>query len=539
MKITFLGATHEVTGSCTLIETQGKSFLIDCGMEQGADIFVNQELPVNPGEIDCVLVTHAHIDHSGNIPLLCKNGFQGKVYATDGTANLCKIMLMDSAHIQEFEAQWRNRKAKRAKAEPYEPVYTTADAQSAIEKLHPCRYGEKRQVLENVTVRFNDMGHLLGSSSIEIWISENGETRKIVFSGDVGNRNKPILNEPQKVSEADYVVIESTYGDRLHEENPDPAPILASCIQRALDRGGNVVIPSFAVGRTQEILYQLRRIKDEGMVKGHPDFPVYVDSPLANEATAVFLQSDREYFDGDVKALLDKGINPLVFPGLNISVSSDESKAINNDRTPKVIISASGMAEAGRIRHHLKHNLWRKESLILFVGYQSAGTLGRMLLDGAEQVKLFGETISVESEIATMPGMSGHADKNGLLDWLSGFSPEPKHIFVNHGEDEACTAFAACLREEHGLDASAPHSGASFDLLRGEPVSEMQGVRIVKPPKAERPKDARAAKVFSRLMSACQRLLQVARGCEGMPNKDLARFADQIDLLSDKWEKTK
>lgn len=456
MKVTFLGATHEVTGSCTLIETKSGNLLVDCGMEQGADIFVNQELPVNPGDIDCVLVTHAHIDHSGNIPLLCKNGFKGKVYATEGTANLCKIMLMDSAHIQEFEAEWRNRKAKRSGAEPYEPVYTTVDARCAIEKLHPCKYGERRQVLENVTVRFNDMGHLLGSSSIEIWITENSETRKIVFSGDVGNFNKPILNEPVKVTEADYVVIESTYGDRLHEENPDPAPILASFIQRTLDRGGNVVIPSFAVGRTQEILYYLRRIKDEEMVKGHPGFPVYMDSPLANEATAVFLQSDKSCFDEPTKALFAKGINPLVFPDLKISVSSEESKAINANNVPKVIISASGMAEAGRIRHHLKHNLWRKESLILFVGYQSEGTLGRMLLDGVPEVKLFGELISVEAEIDSMAGMSGHADKDGLFDWLSGFNPKPKHVFVNHGVDQVCDDFAKWLREERGLDASLP-----------------------------------------------------------------------------------
>ncbi len=534
MKITFLGATHEVTGSCTLIETNGKSFLVDCGMEQGANIFANQELPVNPGDIDCVLVTHAHIDHSGNIPLLCKNGFKGKVYATEGTANLCKIMLMDSAHIQEFEAEWRNRKAKRSGVTPYEPIYTTADAQCAISRLHPCKYGEVRQVLENVAIRFNDMGHLLGSSSIEIWITENGEARKIVFSGDVGNKNKPILNEPKPVAEADYVVIESTYGDRYHEENPDPAPILADCIQRALDRGGNVVIPSFAVGRTQEILYHLRRIKDEGMVKGHPNFPVYVDSPLANEATAVFLQSDPSGFDDDVQALFSKGINPLVFPDLKISVSAEESKAINFDTTPKVIISASGMAEAGRIRHHLKHNLWRSESLVLFVGYQSGGTLGRMLLDGAKEVKLFGEPITVEAEIATMPGMSGHADKQGLIDWLSAFSPKPKHVFVNHGEDEVCEEFAQCLREEYKINATAPFSGTSYDLLTDEIVIQTRGVRIEK---AERPKDARAAKVFSRLVAACEKLLRIAKQSDGMANKELAKFADQVEQLSSKWDK--
>ncbi len=536
MKITFLGATHEVTGSCTLIETMGRSFLIDCGMEQGADIFVNQELPVNPGDIDCVLVTHAHIDHSGNIPLLCKDGFKGKVYATEGTANLCRIMLMDSAKIQEFEAEWRNRKAKRSGQEPYKPVYTSQDAEAAISKLHPMSYGEVRPILENVQIRFNDMGHLIGSSSIEIWITEDDETRKIVFSGDVGNKNKPILKEPVKVSEADYVVVESTYGDKYHEDTPDTAPILARHIQRALDRGGNVVIPSFAVGRTQELLYQIRRIKEEGLVKGHGDFPVYMDSPLANEATAIFLQTNPDDFDGETKALFAKGINPLIFPGLKISASSEESKAINFDKTPKVIISASGMAEAGRIRHHLKHNLWRRESIILFVGYQSAGTLGRILLDGAKTVKLFGEQINVEAEISSILGMSGHADKAGLLDWLSGFSLKPKLVFVNHGEDEVCEAFAEHLRTEEKQDAIAPYSGTSFDLLTGEMVHEAQGVRIVKLPKSLHPRDARAEKIFKRLITACEKLLRIAKKSDGMANKELSKFADQVEQLTKKWE---
>ncbi|MEG1166288.1 MAG: MBL fold metallo-hydrolase, partial [Oscillospiraceae bacterium] len=342
MKITFLGATHEVTGSCTLIETQGKNILIDCGMEQGANIFENQEIPINPGAIDCVLVTHAHIDHSGNIPLLCKNGFKGKIYATEETSNLCKIMLMDSAHIQMFEAEWRNRKAARSGTPLYEPMYTTDDVTCAISAMYPSKYGETRQVLENVSIRFNDIGHLLGSSAIEVWITENGITKKIVFSGDVGNKNRPIINSPQKIKETDYLVVESTYGDRNHESEEDAAPMIAACLQRAFDRGGNVVIPSFAVGRTQELLYILRRIKESGLVKGHDGFPVYVDSPLANEATSIFLQSDLSCYDDTTRDLLKRGINPLVFPDLKISVSADESKAINFDKTPKVILSASG-----------------------------------------------------------------------------------------------------------------------------------------------------------------------------------------------------
>ncbi|MEG0941905.1 MAG: MBL fold metallo-hydrolase [Oscillospiraceae bacterium] len=534
MKITFLGATHEVTGSCTLIETQGKNILIDCGMEQGANIFENQEIPVNPGAIDCVLVTHAHIDHSGNIPLLCKNGFKGKIYATEETSNLCKIMLMDSAHIQMFEAEWRNRKAARSGTPLYEPMYTTDDVTCAISAMYPSKYGETRQVLENVSIRFNDIGHLLGSSAIEVWITENGITKKIVFSGDVGNKNRPIINSPQKIKETDYLVVESTYGDRNHESEEDAAPMIAACLQRAFDRGGNVVIPSFAVGRTQELLYILRRIKESGLVKGHDGFPVYVDSPLANEATSIFLQSDLSCYDDTTRDLLKRGINPLVFPDLKISVSADESKAINFDKTPKVILSASGMCEAGRIRHHLKHNLWRSECLVLFVGYQTGGTLGRILLDGAETVKLFGEPVAVAAEITKVPGMSGHADKNGLLDWISGFDPKPSKIFVNHGEDEVCESFVKCLNDEHGYNATAPYSGSCYDLLTGETINEAQGVRIQK---KTRPAEERISKVFKRLVATCERLLSTAKNCEGMANKELSKFADQVDQLLNKWSK--
>lgn len=536
MKITFLGAAHEVTGSCTLIETLGKSILIDCGMEQGKDIFVNQELPVAPNLVDCVLLTHAHIDHSGKLPLLCKNGFNGSIYATEETVNLCRIMLMDSAHIQEFEAQWRNRKASRSGAEPFEPMYTTADAQKALGCMRACRYNQEIQVLENVTVRFQDAGHLLGSASIEVYITEEGVTKKLVFSGDLGNKNKPILKDPTPISEADYVIIESTYGDRFHKSAPDLKPILADCIQRALDRGGNVVIPSFAVGRTQELLYLIRQIKDEGLVKGHRGFPVYVDSPMANEATSVFLQSNRDCFDEETQAIYNMGINPLFFDDLKISVSADESKAINMDNTPKVILSASGMCEAGRIRHHLKHNLWRSESLILFAGYQSEGTLGRLLLEGVPEVKLFGETISVNAEIAVMPGISGHADKQGLIDWVKAFENKPAHVFVNHGDEGACEEFVRYLREELGLQADAPFSGTSYDLLTDTPVVITQGVRVVKPEGKGASAGRQPQKAFGRLVSACERLLKAARGMEGRPNKELARFAGQVESLAEKME---
>ena len=536
MKITFLGATHEVTGSCTLIETNGKNILIDCGMEQGADIFVNQEMPVNSANIDCVFLTHAHIDHSGKLPLLCKNGFSGKIYATEATVNLCKVMLMDSAHIQEFEAEWRNRKAKRSGLPPYEPMYTTEDAQCAVSKMFGCNYNEIKEVCENVSIRFNDMGHLLGSASIEVWITEGNVTKKIVFSGDVGNKSRPILNNPKMIDEADYLIVESTYGDKLHEKAADTLPILVSCIQRTLDRGGNVVIPSFAVGRTQEILYHLRKIKTDGLVKGHDGFPVYVDSPLANEATAIFLQSDPMDFDDEIRELFKQGTNPLVFPDLKMSVSSDESKEINFDSTPKVIISASGMCEAGRIRHHLKHNLWRRESLILFVGYQANGTLGRILLDGAKEVKLFGEPITVEAELFLMPGISGHADKEGLLEWINGFEKKPTIVFVNHGEDGVAEGFAKLLHDEYSLNAVTPYSGTSYDLLTGEVVSQTKGIRIEKK-EGQRPHDERAAKVFTRLISACEKLLRVAKSREGMANKELGRFADQVEQLAEKWSR--
>ncbi len=534
MEITFIGATHEVTGSCTLITVGGKHLLVDCGMEQGKDIFVNQDLPVKPGDIDCVVLTHAHIDHSGKLPLLCKNGFRGQIYATEATCNLCNIMLRDSAHIQEFEAEWKNRKGQRAGDSPTEPMYTMEDAEAAIKCFVPYPYDQRVSIMEGVDIEFNDIGHLLGSACIQMWLSENGVEKKIVFSGDIGNKDKPILRDPCTVADADYVVIESTYGNRYHEKAPDNADFvsqLASYIQKTLDRGGNVVIPSFAVGRTQELLYFIRQIKDEGLVQGHDGFKVYIDSPLANEATSIFVQTDHRYFDDEMRAILDAGKNPIFFPGLEVAVSSDESRAINFNSEPKVILSASGMCEAGRIRHHLKHNLWREECLILFAGYQAEGTLGRVIFDGAESVKLFGEEIQVNAEVGYLANISGHADKQGLLDWINAFEKKPQIVFVNHGEDSVASEFAECLMKENGFPkAVAPYSGTVFDLITGECLVATEGV-----PVPEKKTTKKAAGFYAALVEAGKRLMALIAGFEGRSNKETKRLTREIDELVDRW----
>ncbi|WP_418754714.1 MBL fold metallo-hydrolase RNA specificity domain-containing protein [Eshraghiella crossota] len=531
MRLIFIGADHEVTGSCHVLEVCGRYILVDCGMEQGTDDFETAELPMNIADIDYVLLTHAHIDHSGMLPLLYARGFRGDVIATPATVDLCDIMLKDSAHIQMTEAEWKNRKGQRAGKEPVVPIYDMNDAEGVLEHFVSCDYDKVMDLCEGVKVKFSDAGHLLGSASIEVWINEDGEERKIVFSGDIGNLNRPIIKDPSYINDADYVVMESTYGDRYHNADVDYVSELAGICQRTFDRGGNVVIPAFAVGRTQEMLYYFRKIKEEGLVKGH-SFEVYVDSPLAVEATQIFNENMAECFDQEAMELVRNGINPLRFPGLTLSITSNDSIAINSDNKPKVIISASGMCEAGRIRHHLKHNLWRKECTIVFVGYQANGTLGRMLLEGASEVKLFGETIEVMAEIVKLEGVSGHADKAGLIKWITSFDNRLKQVFVVHGEDEVSTGFAKCLCDEYGLNAVAPYSGAEFDMISGRFVKE--GERI---PKAKKPVQRKANDVFERLLAAGRRLLTVIKHNEGGANKDLAKFADQINSMCDKWDR--
>lgn len=533
MKLTFIGAAHEVTGSCHCLQVCGKTILVDYGMEQGVNIFENAELPVEPAFVDYVLLTHAHVDHSGMLPLLYARGFRGQIFMTDATADLCSIMLRDCAHIQMQEAEWKNRKAKRStQVQTAEPIYTMEDADGTIKQIVPCHYNTIVNLCDGIKIRFTDIGHLLGSSSIEVWMNENGLEKKIVFSGDIGNVNQPLIKNPQKTPDADYVVVESTYGDRLHTtERPDYVADLTAVLQETFDKGGNVVIPSFAVGRTQELLYFLRQIKNDRLVKGHEDFPVYVDSPLAVEATGIFQKNVYNCFDEEAMELVRKGVNIIGFPGLHLSITSDESKAINFDEEPKVIISASGMCEAGRIRHHLKHNLWRPECTILFVGYQAAGTLGRHIVEGATEVKLFGESIEIRASIKKLIGLSGHADKNGLLDWLSGFEKKPERVFVVHGEESVCEAFKDCLNDEYGFRAYAPYSGTRFNLASNEVEYAAVPVRV------EKKKTKGASDVFRRLLAAGQRLLAVIQHNEGGTNKDLAKFADQINSLCDKWDR--
>ncbi len=533
MKLIFIGADHEVTGSCHFIEAAGKNILVDCGMEQGKDTFENVPLPVSAPEIDYVFLTHAHVDHSGNLPLLYSKGFRGKIFATDATADLCSIMLRDCAHIQMQEAEWRSRKGKRTKdIDQLEPAYTMEDAENTIRSIVPCDYGKEIEVTEGIRIRFTDIGHLLGSSSIEVWLSEKNVTKKLVFSGDIGNKDQPLIKDPQYTDSADIVVMESTYGDRLHaEEKPDYVKDLAEVLNRTFARGGNVVIPSFAVGRTQEILYFIRIIKKENLVPGFPRFPVFVDSPLAVEATEIFQKNQYDCYDEEALELIKKRINPITFPGLNLSITTEESRAINEDPEPKVIISASGMCDAGRIRHHLKHNLWREESTILFVGYQSVGTTGRAIVDGADQVRLFGETIDVKAEIAQLVGLSGHADKNGLIEWIEGFKEKPKKVFVVHGEDSVCTSFAKCLSQEYGFNAYAPYSGTEYDIISGNFLKEGLPIPVKKK------ESTLVSDVYARLKAAGARLMGIIVRSEGMSNKDKAKFADQINSLCDKWSR--
>ncbi|MFZ5973887.1 MAG: MBL fold metallo-hydrolase RNA specificity domain-containing protein [Bacillota bacterium] len=467
MKIQFLGGARTVTGSCHLIETDNGNLLVDCGMHQGKD--QNDWDPLapfgfNPSEIKCVVLTHSHIDHSGLLPLLVKSGFSGKIYSTVPTADLCGIMLPDSGHIQEMDAEQRNRKRQRAGKSIIEPMYTAQDAINCMKSFSPAEYDVVTEVLPGVRVRFVEAGHLLGSSAAELWVEDMEKTVKIVFSGDVGTYNRPIIKDPAVITEADYVVMESTYGDRLHDNREDAKKQFKEVVRSALQKGGNLVIPSFAVGRTQELLYDLNLLIVSDEAPGLEKVPIYVDSPLAMHATEIFRKNYYKYYDKEAMALVEKGEDPLNMPNLRFSETADESRAINEAEGTNIIISSSGMCEAGRIRHHLKHNLWREDATVLFVGYQAENTLGRLLVDGAKSVKIFGEEIFVRARIANIPGYSGHADRDGLVAWVRAFSPPPRKVFVVHGESAVCDAFAKTLNQELGINAIVPDQGMRFDV---------------------------------------------------------------------------
>ena len=528
MKLTFFGAAKAVTGSCHCVEVNGKRILIDCGLQQGRDERDNRVLDFAPGYIDYVIVTHAHIDHTGRIPLLVKQGFHGRIIATRLTGQLMSIMLRDSAHIQESDAQWQNQKGRRAGRAPVEPLYTIADAENAMGLVETYEYGELVDLFEGVRLRFTDAGHLLGSACAELWLTEEGVTRKIVFSGDLGNVDQPIIRDPQTIDEADYVVMESTYGDRLHEPPESYTEALAQIIDETFEKGGNVIIPSFAVGRTQELLYFMREMKEEGMVKAHPDFRVCVDSPLANEATRIYSGNLHGYLDEEAIEAL-KGGALFQFPGLTLTETSEESKALNLDTSSKVILSASGMCDAGRIRHHLKHNLWRKECTVVFVGYQAEGSLGRALLEGAKSVKLFGEEIAVNARIVNFKGLSSHADRDHLLAWAKHYAPKPRHIFVVHGEASVTEIFAQKLRDA-GLSAHAAEYEEVYDLA----ADRMLSAGVPLPPK---PVSASGSPAYRKLEAAGQDLMEAIRHNKGGTNKDLAQFEKELMALIRKWDR--
>lgn len=480
MKIQFCGASTGVTGSCHLITTEKHKILLDCGQFQGGkaqEALNYEEFPFDPAEVDFMILSHSHIDHCGRIPLLVKRGFKGDIYCTDACADLLEIMLKDSGYIHEKEAEWKNKKNERNGRPFVEPLYTVNDAADALKFVKPVLYDQLVELNEEMKLCFNDAGHILGSAITELWITEGEDVSKIVFSGDLGVMDRPILRNPTIIKKADYVIMETTYGNRTHPANAMDVKRLMNIIRETAARGGTTVIPAFAVGRTQELIYELNRVidSDSEYRSVFENLKVYIDSPMATSATEVF-RRNAQVFDEETKEYITGGDNPLDFKNLKFTRSSQESMWLNSDREPKVIISASGMCEAGRIRHHLKHNLWDARNSIVFVGYQAEGSLGRMIVEGAKKVTLFGEEISVNAKIHNLQGFSGHADKEGLMAWLRGFQKEPKHIFLVHGEEEAKDDFAAAVKEELGYEPIVVRANSEFILEKDEIVNMEQAM---------------------------------------------------------------
>lgn len=490
MQIHFYGASKVVTGSNYLIKTNKHKILIDCGLFQGSEELeeLNEKpFPYDPSEIDFILLSHAHIDHSGRIPKLVKEGFKGSIFCTKATKELSEIMLLDSAHIQESDAEWENKKRSRGGKSLVQPLYTVEDAVKSLRYFEGILYNQKININGSVSVRFRDAGHILGSSIIELWINEDEYTVKIVFSGDLGTKNKPLLRDPELIEEADYLILESTYGNRIHENIEVRAEALMNIINNTVAAGGTVIIPSFAVGRTQELIYEMRNYYET-----HSDLeeslkvPVYIDSPMAVSVTEIF-KRNTDSFDQTTKDLIMSGDNPLDFDNLHFIRSHEESIALNQMDSPKVIISASGMCTAGRVRHHLKHNLWKKKNSVIFVGYQANGTLGRILKDGARKVKLLGEEIAVLAKIHSVEGFSGHADQTDLLNWVSAFKKKPKKVFLVHGEEESSAALSELIKNREGIPTVIPSIGYVFkfeeDVLKAysgeilEPIQRKANIR--------------------------------------------------------------
>ena len=544
MKLYFIGADHEVTGSCHVVEVNGKHIMLDCGLEQGRDIYVNDDLPVPPAKIDAVLLSHAHIDHSGLLPKLVKDGFQGTIWCTEVTRQLCDIMLKDSAHIQESEAEWANRKAKRSGKKQEKPLYTVEDAEECMKYFRSIEYGETFTPVEGINARYEDGGHILGSAIIYLTLQEDGLKQALAFTGDLGNTGMPIVNDPSPRETTDFVITESTYGDRLHEKVDDPLKQLANIMERTFKRGGNVVIPAFAVGRTQEMLYFIREILERDMIS-YKDFDVYVDSPLADEATAIFEENVFGYYDEEAMKIIREGEHPLLFPNLITVVDAEESKQINSSTRPSVIISASGMCSNGRIKHHLKHNLWRPECTVALAGYQAEGTLGRLLADGVKDVRIFQEDIHVSAEIVQLQDVSAHADQNGLIHWLIDNPEKPEKVFVVHGDEEACTTFTELLKKDYDYRATAPYSGFVYDLLKNEYVgTEMPEKVLTAAEKKEKIKEDKNReqdtyaqnRYYSELMEKGQKLVRLIEKRKNAKNSELKRFLKEVERIVNRWD---
>ena len=529
MKVTFFGATKTVTGSNFLVEGAGKKFLVDCGLYQGSareEIKNNEPFPYDLEEIDFMLLTHAHIDHSGRIPKLYKDGFRKPIFATNATCDLCAIMLPDSGHIQETETEWKNKKRIRRGEDLLVPIYDAETAVKSLELFRGVAYDQIIEVDDNIHVRYNDAGHMLGSAIIEVWVKEEGENKKIVFSGDLGNNDIPLLDEPTMIEDADFLVMESTYGDRMHIDNENKAEQFIRIVTDTISQGGTVVIPSFAVGRTQEILYELNKYKSSS--NDTPEFdrrfdllmhtPVYVDSPLAISATEVF-RENMDLFDEETQALIKRGDNPLEFPGLKFTQTVEESKELNESDESCIIISASGMCEVGRIKHHLKHNIWNPKNTILFVGYQALGTLGRKIVDGAKTVKIFGEEVSVNARVEYIEGYSGHADQQGLLNFVYSFIKKPEHIFLVHGEEEGQKVLKGKITEDTEIPVTIPEYGETYELSTN--------VKLTDVIKRERVKEYAKLEVIDRMETLKEELVDM----ESIVKEDiLANTVNDADI---------
>lgn len=457
IKLNFFGAAKNVTGSCYFLEANGVRLLVDCGLYQERDLKQRNwaDFPVPPETIDAVLLTHAHLDHCGRLPKLIKEGFRGTIYATAATAEISRIIMLDSAHIQEEDIKHkkkRHEKSGKKSPFPYEALYTTEDAEKAQSLFRPTKYRAPVSIGGGITAEFREAGHVFGSSMIRLTLEQDGETRTILFSGDVGRWGLPIMRDPDCFHQADYVLIESTYGDRVHGPVADIPGELKRIINETVDAGGNIVIPSFALERTQELLYHLNDLVNGKLI---PNIPVFVDSPMAIRITEVF-EKHPELFDEETMDHVRAGDKPCDFPNLTMARTVDQSKAIADTAGSSIIIAGSGMCTGGRIKHHLKSNISRPASTILFVGYQAFGTLGRLILEGVDPIRLFGEEVAVKARVEKISGFSAHADRNELLKWLSNLDTAPRKVFVTHGEESQSTAFRDFLAEKTGWTATVP-----------------------------------------------------------------------------------